>query len=205
MDEEESPVEIEVEQPAEPDVELAASILQPAEPEVDVAEPEPVPVEPGAVLAEPESELAEPAAELADPKLPSADPEFQPEITEDNQIESTADASLTAELTAETPEAEQAQIPDQLEVETFQLPEPKEEAEPIEEAIYDVIQDEAPLESEQVRCHTEQGRIHGYPSRVRVGRSSAGEGHWVIWAGAVCSTSHPRIAHGQRYPMPCWE
>jgi len=23
----------------------------------------------------------------------------------------------------------------------------------------------------------EQGRIHGYPSRVRVGRSSAGEGH----------------------------
>ena len=29
----------------------------------------------------------------------------------------------------------------------------------------------------------EQGRIHGYPSRVRVGRSSDGEGHWGIWAG----------------------
>ena len=28
-----------------------------------------------------------------------------------------------------------------------------------------------------------QGRIHGYPSRVRVGRSSA-EGHLGIWAGA---------------------
>ena len=33
----------------------------------------------------------------------------------------------------------------------------------------------------------EQGRIHGYPSRVRVGRSSSGEGHWGIWAGAVRS------------------
>ena len=29
-----------------------------------------------------------------------------------------------------------------------------------------------------------QGRIHSYPSRVWVGRSSAGEDHWVIWAGA---------------------
>ena len=34
-----------------------------------------------------------------------------------------------------------------------------------------------------------QGRIHGYPCRVRVGRSGAGEGHWVILAGAVCSKS----------------
>ena len=34
-----------------------------------------------------------------------------------------------------------------------------------------------------------QGRIHGYPSRVRVGRSLAGEGHWVIWARAICSKS----------------
>ena len=25
-----------------------------------------------------------------------------------------------------------------------------------------------------------QGRIHGYPSRVRVGRGSDGNGHWVI-------------------------
>ena len=23
--------------------------------------------------------------------------------------------------------------------------------------------------------------------------------------GPQCLTSHPRIAHGQRYPMPCWE
>ena len=30
----------------------------------------------------------------------------------------------------------------------------------------------------------EQGRIDGFPSRVRVGRSSAGEGHESIWAGA---------------------
>ena len=29
-----------------------------------------------------------------------------------------------------------------------------------------------------------QGRIHGYPSRVRVGRGSAGDGHQSIWAGA---------------------
>ena len=28
-----------------------------------------------------------------------------------------------------------------------------------------------------VGCECEQGRIHGYPSRVWVGRSSAGEGH----------------------------
>ena len=34
-----------------------------------------------------------------------------------------------------------------------------------------------------------QGRIHGYPSRVRLGRSSAGEGHWSISAGAVGSKS----------------
>ena len=32
-------------------------------------------------------------------------------------------------------------------------------------------------------CKTEQ--IHGYPSRVQVGRGSDGEGHWGIWAGAV--------------------
>ena len=31
----------------------------------------------------------------------------------------------------------------------------------------------------------EQGWIHGYPSPVRVGRISAGKGHWGIWAGAV--------------------
>ena len=32
-----------------------------------------------------------------------------------------------------------------------------------------------------------QGRIQGYPSRVRVGRGSEGEGHWGIWAGEVSS------------------
>ena len=32
-----------------------------------------------------------------------------------------------------------------------------------------------------------QGRIHGYPSRVRVGRGSDGEDHWGIGAGAVSS------------------
>ena len=32
----------------------------------------------------------------------------------------------------------------------------------------------------------QQGRIHGYSSRVRVGRGSdGGESHWGIWAGAV--------------------
>ena len=29
-----------------------------------------------------------------------------------------------------------------------------------------------------------QGRIHGYPSRVRVGRGP-NRGHFIIWAGAV--------------------
>ena len=52
---------------------------------------------------------------------------------------------------------------------------------------------------------SKQGQIHGYPSCVRVGRNSAREGHRGIWPGAVSLTSHPRIAHGQRYPMPCWE
>ena len=32
--------------------------------------------------------------------------------------------------------------------------------------------------------YKEEGRIHGYPSRVRVGRGRIG-GHWIIWAGAV--------------------
>ena len=31
-----------------------------------------------------------------------------------------------------------------------------------------------------------QGRVHGYLSRVRVGRGSDG-GQWGIWAGAVSS------------------
>ena len=30
-----------------------------------------------------------------------------------------------------------------------------------------------------------QGRIHGYLSRVQVGRGSDGEGHWGILAGPV--------------------
>ena len=55
-----------------------------------------------------------------------------------------------------------------------------------------------------------QGRMRGYPSRVRVGRSSAGEGHYGIWAGAVGSknskTPKNRIVakalDGQRYPRP---
>ena len=55
-----------------------------------------------------------------------------------------------------------------------------------------------------------QGRIHGYPSRVRVGRSRS-LGHLgrscmlKMLKNAKKVTSHPRIAHGQRYPMPCWE
>ena len=32
-------------------------------------------------------------------------------------------------------------------------------------------------ENEEKQEKRKQGRIHGYPSRVRVGRSSAGEGH----------------------------
>ena len=32
-------------------------------------------------------------------------------------------------------------------------------------------------------------RIHGYPSRVLVGRGSDGEDQWDIWAGAVSSKS----------------
>ena len=32
-----------------------------------------------------------------------------------------------------------------------------------------------------------QGRIHGYPSRVRVVRGSDREGHRAIWVGAVSS------------------
>ena len=57
-----------------------------------------------------------------------------------------------------------------------------------------------------------QGSIHGYRSRLQVGRGSNKQGrihgypcHWGIWAGAVSLTSHPRIAHGQRYPVPCLE
>ena len=38
----------------------------------------------------------------------------------------------------------------------------------------------------------EQGRIHSYPSRVRVGRSGAGEDHQRIWAGAGGSKSSIR-------------
>ena len=34
-----------------------------------------------------------------------------------------------------------------------------------------------------------QDRIHGYPSRKRVGRGIEGEGHCGIWAGAVSSKS----------------
>ena len=37
-----------------------------------------------------------------------------------------------------------------------------------------------------------QGRIHGYPSRVRVGRGIDGEGHCGIWAGAVSSKRRKR-------------
>ena len=47
---------------------------------------------------------------------------------------------------------------------------------------------------------TKQGRIHGYPIRVRVSRSSAGEGHQSIWAGAVGSKSSkmPKKSKGDR-------
>ena len=36
-----------------------------------------------------------------------------------------------------------------------------------------------------VVCVFEQVWIHGYPSRVWVGRGGDGEGYWGIWAGAV--------------------
>ena len=39
----------------------------------------------------------------------------------------------------------------------------------------------------------EQGRIHGYPSRVRVGRGR-NWGHQIIWAGAV----KPKIPKTQK-------
>ena len=35
----------------------------------------------------------------------------------------------------------------------------------------------------------EQGRIYGFPSRVRVGKGSDGKGHRGSWAGAVSSKS----------------
>jgi len=41
--------------------------------------------------------------------------------------------------------------------------------------------------AEDIVSEEKQGRIHGYPSRVRVGRGSDREGHWGIWAGAVSS------------------
>ena len=51
----------------------------------------------------------------------------------------------------------------------------------------------------RVVCSQKQGRIHGYSSRVRVGRSRAGEGHQGIWSGVVCSTrpdTRPPVADG---------
>ena len=41
--------------------------------------------------------------------------------------------------------------------------------------------------SKNIKLEKKQGRIRGYPSRVRGGRSSVGEGHLGIWAGAVSS------------------
>ena len=41
-----------------------------------------------------------------------------------------------------------------------------------------------------------QGRIHSYPSRVRVGRGSDGEGHWGIWAGAVSFKNAEKVKWG---------
>ena len=37
--------------------------------------------------------------------------------------------------------------------------------------------------------YAKQGRISSYPSRMWVGRGSAGEGHYSIWAGAMGSKS----------------
>ena len=37
-----------------------------------------------------------------------------------------------------------------------------------------------------IMIQQKQGRIHGYPNRMQVGRSSAGEGQLGIWARAVC-------------------
>ena len=50
-----------------------------------------------------------------------------------------------------------------------------------------------------------QGRIHGYPSRVRVGRVSDGAGHWSIWAGAVsskCSKTPKKLKGDQPTNQP---
>ena len=40
-------------------------------------------------------------------------------------------------------------------------------------------------------CEMKQGRTHGYPGRVQVGRGSDGEGRHGIWAGAVSSKRGP--------------
>ena len=56
-----------------------------------------------------------------------------------------------------------------------------------------------------------KGWMHGYSSRVRMGRSSAGEGHQSIWAGAVGSKSPktPKKSNSRKsvrwsaVPVPC--
>ena len=47
-----------------------------------------------------------------------------------------------------------------------------------------------------IAIQKKQGRIHGYPSRERVGRSSAGEGYWVIWAGAIKLKNAEKVKRG---------
>ena len=37
----------------------------------------------------------------------------------------------------------------------------------------------------KIGCDKEQGQIHGYPSRMRVGNASDKEGHLRIWARAM--------------------
>ena len=69
---------------------------------------------------------------------------------------------------------------------------------------------EGKKEREKKRKEEEEKRIHGYPSCMWVGRSSAGGGHQGIWAGAICSKSSKmpkkeivaKALDGQRYPLP---
>ena len=49
-----------------------------------------------------------------------------------------------------------------------------------------------------IRVYIQQGRIHGYPSRVRVGRGR-NQGHHIIWAGAV----RPKTIKPQKSKV-CW-
>ena len=74
------------------------------------------------------------------------------------QIRSCSELSITKDVGNESEEAEEQEREEEVE-------EQEREEEKKEE------------EEEEAEGRNEQGRIHGYPSRVRVGRSSAGEDH----------------------------